>query len=174
MGQGDGNYVIGPGRTVLRFDDRDGQPGGKVSMLSYEMREHFTIKSKTLLWNTTVLTEADTRGTPDACGGVADGALTGASVAWSTPIRGYRTDGTITCDGSLCGMFGAPPPGKSELHIGPGPVDFKPFAFVRDMSTFTMANTFVSKTEMPKQTAYVALSGREMKRACLPARPVCP
>lgn len=174
MGQGDGIYHIGPGKVVLRFEDHDGQPGGKVTMLSYEMREHFTITSKTLLWSTTVITEADTRGTPDACGAVAEGTLTGASLAWSTPLRGYRTDGTITCDGSLCGMFGAPPPGKSELHIGPGPVDFKPFVFAADMNTLTMADTFVSKTDMPKQTAHVALSGREMRRACLPSRPACP
>jgi hypothetical protein len=168
MGRGDGVYAVGPGRVVLRFDDRDGQPGGRVEMLSYEMREHFTIDSRTLFWNARVTTDALTRGTPDACG-VAEGVLQGTALGWTSPVRGYRTDGTITCEGVLCGKFGAPPPGRSELHIGPGPVSFSPFQLARDAKTFTMSETFVAKTDMPKQTAHVALAGREVRRACVPA-----
>jgi hypothetical protein len=168
MGKGDGVYTVGPGSAVLRFDDVDGQPGGGVEMTSYAMQEHFTIESRTLFWGARVATDTHTQGTPDACG-VAAGALHGTTLGWSSPVRGYRTDGTITCEGDLCGKFGAPPAGKSEIHIGPGPIQFSAFQFAHDMKTFTMAETFVAKTEMPKQTAHVTLAGREVRRACVPA-----
>ncbi len=171
MGQGDGVYTIGPGSVVLRFEDRGGRPGGHAWMTSYVMRERFTIKSKTLFWTTTVVTDTRTRGTPEACGIVAEGRLEGTTLAWSTPVRGYRTDGTLACDGSLCGKFGAPPPGQSPFHTGPGPVPFHTFEFAKDGSTFVMTETFVSQTEVPHQTAYVTLAGREVKRTCVSGRP---
>ena len=171
MGKRDGVYPVGPGRVALRFEDRDGQPAGRVTMTVYEMRENFTITTRALFWYATVATDATTRATPGTCGVVAEGTLTGSKVGWSTPLRGYRTDGTITCDGSLCGKFGAPPLGRSELHIGPGPVQLSSFDFARDLKTFTMQNTFVSKTDTPMQTAHVALAGRELRRACVPVTP---
>ena len=171
MGEGDGIYTIGPGRVVLRFEDRDGQPAGAVNMISYAMREHFVIKSKTLFWTTTVTTDTRTRVTPDVCSSAAEGTLTDHTIVWRSAVRGYRTDGTLECDGSLCGKFGAPPPGKTELHIGPGPVAFKPFEFSPDRTTFSMAKAQVSKTEMPKQTGFIAVSGRETKRTCVAAKP---
>ncbi len=172
MGKGDGVYSVGPGHVTLRFDDVDGQPGGHVEMVSYDMQEHFTIESRALFWSAKVVTDTRTQGTPGACG-VAEGAMTGTTLAWTSPLRGYRTDGTITCEGTLCGKFGAPPPGSSELHIGPRPVAFSPFQFARDLHTFTMAETYVAKTEMPKQTAHVALAGREARRACIQAPVAC-
>jgi hypothetical protein len=168
LGQGDGVYPIGPGRAVLRFDDRDGEPAGRVIVASYEIDEHFTVRSKALFWTTTVITDAETRATPDASGGVAEGALAGSTIAWATPFRGYRTDGTLSCEGALCGKFGAPPPGRSKLQIGPLPVEFRPFELASDRKTFTMPYTFVVKTDMPMQTAHVALAGREVRRACVP------
>jgi hypothetical protein len=168
LGKGDGVYQVGPGRVVLGFEDVDGQPGGRVEMVSYAMQEHFVIESRTLFWGARVVTSTQTQGTPNACG-MAAGALHGTTLSWSSPVRGYRTDGTIICEGELCGKFGAPPAGKSEVHIGPGPVQFSSFQFARDMKTFTMGETFVAKTEMPKQTAHVALAGREAQRACVPA-----
>jgi hypothetical protein len=168
MGKGDGVYEVGPGSVELRFDDLDGQPGGRVEMVSYAMSEHFTIDSRALFWNAHVTTDTHTRGTPDA-NGVAAGRMQGATLTWTSPVRGYRTDGTLTCDGSLCGKFGAPPEGRSEIHIGPGPVTFSPFQFSRDLKTFTMGDTFVAKTDMPKQTAHVTLAGREVHRTCVPA-----
>jgi len=170
LGQGDGSYAVGPGRVVLRFEDREGQPGGAATMSAYEMREYFTVKSKTFGFTTTVVTEDHTRATPDASGVAARGRLEGARLEWSTPVAGYRTDGTLTCDGSLCGKFGAPPPGRSELHIGPGPVQFQGFRFAKDLKTFMMPSTFVAKTDTPKQTAHIAVSGRESRRSCVPAR----
>ena len=169
MGEGDGIYPIGPGKVVLRWQNQNGQPGGAVKMVEYKMREYFTIKSKTLFWTTTVVTDTNTAATPNTCSVAAEGALDGArNLRWRTPVRGYRTDGTLSCEGSLCGKFGAPPPGQSPLHIGPNPVMFSPFVFSPDMKTFTMATTHVSKTDMPKQTGEIALSGREVRRACVP------
>ena len=169
MGQGDGIYPIGPGKVVLRYENKGGAPGGNVKMRQYMMREYFTVKSKTLFWSTSVITDTNTAATPNACSVAAEGTLDGArTIRWSTMISGYHTDGTLTCEGSMCGKFGAPPPGQSPLHIGPGPVVFSPFVFSTDMQTFTMATTHVAKTDMPKQSGEIALSGREVSRVCVP------
>ena len=170
FGQGDGVYAVGPGRAVVRFEDRDGQPGGAATLRSYELREHFTVTSKALLWTTTVVTDATTRAGPEQGGVIATGVLRRTTLEWSTPVVGYRTDGTLTCEGQLCGKFGAPPPGRSELHIGPAQVTFGSFELARDLQTFAMASTLVSKTDAPRQTAHLALSGRETSRQCIPAR----
>jgi hypothetical protein len=166
LGQGDGVYAIGPGRAVLRLEDADGRPGGTAAMLSYEMRENFTVTSKLAVFATTIVTDAWSRASPDSSGIAACGRLGGTTLEWNTPVEGYRTDGTLNCEGMLCGKLGAPPPGRSELHIGPHPVRFEAFEFARDLKTFTMASTFVANTEVPRQTAYIALAGRETRRSC--------
>lgn len=173
MGEGDGNYRVGPGNVVLRYENKNGQPLGNVQMLSYAMRERFTVKAKTVFWTTTVLTDTSTAATPDSCGIAAEGAFDAATrtVRWRTPVRGYHTDGTLTCSGSLCGKFGAPPAGRMALHIGPSAVPFGSFVFSPDRNTFTMASTHVAKTSMPKQSAAIALAGREIRRACVPIAP---
>jgi hypothetical protein len=165
MGQGDGVYPIGPGRMVLRFEDRAGQPGGRVKMIAYDVRQAFTVASKTLFWKTTVATNAETLGVFDACG-LPEGVLEAGAVLWKTPIHSFQTDGTLTCDGTFCGKFGAPPPGESPLHVGPNAVLFQPLRFSGDMKTFSMAKTFVARMDAPKQTAHIALAGRETSRSC--------
>jgi len=176
MGAGDGTFVIGPGFTVLRFESPsmgEGVPPAPVKMIAYGMTERFTIHSTALFWKTTVHTNTRTTVTPDACSIVARGAMRGRSLVWSTPVRGYRTDGTLTCEGSMCGKFGAPPPGTSELHHPPRPVQLSSFTFAPDGKTFSMPATFVTKTDSPKQTGYLGLSGREIRRTCV-APPPCP
>jgi hypothetical protein len=165
MGQGDGTYPIGPGSMELRFEDRGGKPGGRVKLVAYDMRQLFTVVAKTLFWKTTVENNARTVGVVNACG-QPEGALEGTTVVWKTPIDGFRTDGTITCDGSFCGKLGAPPPGESPLHIGPSAILFQPLRFSGDMKTFTMAKTFVNHMDAPQQTAHIAISGRETSRSC--------
>jgi len=172
MGEGNGTYTIGPGRVVLRFENRGGAPGGAVQMLAYTMREYFVINSKTLFWTTSVTTDTRTAVTPNTCAVTAEGQLANRTLSWRTPVRGYHTDGTLTCTGSLCGKFGAPPPGQSELHIPPNPVLFGPFELSADAKTFTMIPTQVAKTDMPKQTSFLGLAGREVRRTCVPL-PVC-
>ncbi len=172
LGQGDGIYPVGPGSMTVRFEDVGGKPGGRASIVTYEMHEGFKVTARTLFWATTVTTSTTTRAGPDPCG-ASQGLLTGTSLAWDRPIPDVRSDGTLFCEGSFCGKFGAPPPGQSEIHMAPHPVLFKPFQLSADMKTFTMPSTLVSKTEVPKQTAHLALSGRELQRACAPAPP-CP
>lgn len=164
MGAGDGAYNIGPGSMRLRFSDVGGKPGGKAQMLAYQMRDHFTVETHTLFWTTKVVTRAQTRATPDSSGVVARGALASNTLKWASKVRGYRTDGTLTCEGSLCGKFGAPPAGTSELHVGPNDVQFSSLTFSSDLKRLEMPRTFVSKTKMPKQTAHVMLKGRETAR----------
>jgi len=165
MGVADGVYPIGPGKTVLRFEGRN------VKMLSYTMRESFTVRTKVAFWTTTVKMEAQSTATPNACSIAAEGTLHGRTVHWRTPVSGYRTDGTLTCSGSFCGQFGAPPPGQTPLHIGPAPATFGDFVFAPDFKTFTMASTPGVKTEMPKQTSSVSNSGREVRRTCVSVQP---
>jgi len=167
MGAGNGVYPVGPGKIVLRLDPN----GGRATLRSFEMPERFGIDAKKLFWTTHVDTDATARAIPadpGACGRVAEGALQGRSLAWATKANGFHTDGTLACRGSLCGQFGAPPPGTSSLHIGPSDVQLAPFEFSADGKTFTMASTFVSKTEDPRQTARLALSAREVSRSCAP------
>jgi hypothetical protein len=166
MGKGDGTYPVGPGRVVLRFEDQGGQPGGRATLVSYSLHQHFTIKAKAVFWTTTVVTDAQSRAA-DRGGSAAEGTLSRTTLAWNGPVRGYRTDGSVTCDGSLCGKFGTPRSGESELHIGPNAVQFGSFEFARDMKTFRMPYVFVSKTDDPKQTSRLALTGREVRRTCV-------
>jgi hypothetical protein len=165
MGAGNGTYAVGPGKVVLRFDPR----AGSVKLLAYEMSERFGVEAKKIFWKTRVDTDATARATPTgACGHAAEGAMQGRTLVWSTKIEGLRTDGTLDCKGSMCGKFGAPPPGTSPLHVGPEPVQLQPFEFSADGKTFTMPSAFLSKTESPKQTAHLAISGREVSRSCAP------
>jgi hypothetical protein len=173
MGKGDGVYRIGPGATVLRFESKGGVPGTAVKMLTYRMHEHFVVHSKALFWRSAFTSITDTAVTPNACAVAAEGTLVDHRIRWSTPLLGYRTDGIVTCVGSLCGMGGAPAPGEQTLHLGPGPVWFNPFDFATDMQTFAMQSTQVSRTESPKLTATIALSGRETRRSCVQLQP-CP
>ncbi len=166
MGAGNGVYRVGPGQVVLRFE----RASGRVALLSYEMPERFGIEAKKAFWTTHVDTDAIARAAPaGTCGGAAEGTLRGSSVVWSTRLSGFHTDGTLECIGSLCGQFGAPPAGKSALHIGPSDVGLEPFEFGADGKTFTMASTFVSSSEHPKRTAHLSLSGREVRRSCAEA-----
>jgi len=168
LGAGDGIYDIGPGRLELRFT-RGPSPGGpiRVDLLAYAMRDHFVVDSSVLFIRAQVTTRTETRTTPDARGLVATGILTGKKLAWATPVRGYRVDGTLHCKGGGCGFSGVPPSGTTPLHIAPGPVGFRPFVFGSDeFDTFTMDYSKVAKTEMPRQTAFVSLSGRRMSRQC--------
>jgi len=171
MGAGNGVFAIGPGRAVVRFDDRGGAPGGDAKLLEYRMKDHFTVTASILLASASVTADTVTQTTPNACGVAAEGALAGRSLRWRTPWSGMRSDGTVTCDGALCGKFGGPPSGQSPIHVPPHPVTFKPFEYSEDRKTFTMDYSIVSKQDSPSQTSLVALAGREVKRTCVLARP---
>ncbi len=162
LGAANGVFAVGPGRIVLRFD------GADVRMTKYAMREHVTVAAKSVGFTTTVTSDTSTAATPNACGSVAEGTLEGGVVRWRTPVRGMETNGTMTCSGSFCGKFGAPTRGQSAFHDGPIDIRFSSFSLSPDHKTFTMPLTFMSKTSSPKQSAAMALAGRESKRACVP------
>jgi hypothetical protein len=160
FGAGDGVYDIGPGKITLRiWKASTPDAAARVELSSYEMRDHFVVSSHVLFLRATVANRTDTR----AAGG--RGTLRGRELSWTTPVQDYRADGTIECKGSGCGLPGAPPSGKSQIHIGPGPVRFAPFVFDSpNLDTFRMAFTKVAHTDVPKQTAFVTLAGRKMSR----------
>lgn len=167
-GLGNGSYAIGPGKAVLRFEK-----GNAVKMLAYSMHESLRVERKTIAWKTLVTTTSDSRAAPDACGVVAEGHLAGRRVVWDTPLRAYRTDGTIQCGGAFCGDFGVPARGVTALHVGPAPQKLSDFVFSPDMRTFTMASTKGPTTTSPKQSSAVAVSGTLASRACV-SPPTCP
>ncbi len=173
LGAGDGTYPNGPGKVVLRFDNRGGQPGSNVKVTDYQMNDNFTVVSHALAWEARVTANTISRTTPNACGVSGEGVLSGRSVRWTGPWRGMRSDGSVVCTGALCGKFGAPPVGRSELHLPPHPVSFKPFEYAPDFKTLTMDYSVVSRQSSPSQTSRIAFSGREMHRACVPVR-ACP
>jgi hypothetical protein len=173
LGAGDGLFPNGPGKVVLRFEDRGGQPGGKVKLLDYQMKDNFTVVSHALLFSASVTADSVTRTTPGSCGVAAQGSLDGRNLRWNSVWNGMRTDGSLICSGALCGKFGAPPAGRSPLHVAPHPVSFTPFEYAPDFKTFRAGYAIVSQQSSPSQTSRIALSGREVQRSCVPA-PACP
>jgi hypothetical protein len=161
-GTGDGTYGVGPGRAVLLFYGPDHR---QVQLLGYAMRERFQIEPSSIVGSADIDVDLTTT-TAQGCG-VAQGVLEGNTVRWTSRVRGYRSDGTTTCDGGLCGKFGAPPEGQAPWGLRPQDVTFGGFTFGPDGKTFTMANTFVETSRNPQQTAFVSLSGREVRRVCV-------
>jgi hypothetical protein len=168
MGAGDGDYRVGPGKVVLRFSPgENGDAGPSVRLVSYAMRQNFTVVSKALFWETRILTDVETRTVPDPRQVVAEGVLRGQSIQWKRIVGIFRDDGTLDCDGTFCGKFGAPAPGRSAFHMAPLKTTLAPFEFSPDMKTFAMPYALSSKSEDPAQETYIALGGREVKRVCL-------
>jgi hypothetical protein len=168
MGAGDGVFPVGPGRAVIRFDSVNGAPGGHARLNAYSMRERVSITSKAAFWSATVTTDT----TSKAADGTSDeGTLAGTTLTWGGPMRGYTTDGKMNCGGSLCGKFGAPPAGDSTVHLPARAIPLAPFQYGKDLKTFTMSFVQVSQSDgssSPKQTSFEAISGREVKRTCVP------
>jgi hypothetical protein len=168
MGAADGVYPSGSGTLRLRVEGPPDASSREVRLVSFETRGRIEIAARALFWTTRVVTEARNSVRTEAGSTTARGALHDGVIRWSTPLSGYRSDGTQTCDGSMCGSFGAPASGTSPLHDGPHEVTLSPFVFSRDQRTFTMGYTLVSRT--PSQSSYLALSGRETARRCAGAK----
>lgn len=172
FGAANGRYSLGSGRMRVRFESRSQGTPAHVKLMSYELDNHLTIKASYALWWTRVETRSRTLAA-DTCDGAAQGEMKGGDVVWSTPVAGYHSDGSMECEGNACGKYGAPPPGSSALHEAFADVVFKPFHFAPDGKTFTMEFSKVSHSDYPKQTNFVALSGRETKRVCMSKVPAC-
>jgi hypothetical protein len=168
FGAANGVYPLGAGKMRVRFES--GPEGVHAKLLSYQLDNHLTIKASVAFWWTKVETRSRTLAA-DAGGVAARGELKGSDVVWSTPVAGYHSDGSIDCEGNVCGKYGAPPPGESELHEASEDVVFQPFHFAADGKTFTMGFSRVSHSDSPKQTTFVGLSGRETRRVCVSNAP---
>jgi hypothetical protein len=164
LGAANGVYSLGSGKMTLRIAKQAGP--STVRLMSYELMNRLTIEAKVAMLSTRVVTLAHTSVAHDACNGSAQGTLHDGTVTWNTKVAGYHSDGTMECTGSMCGGFGAPPRGISPFHDAPPAIYFSPFTFSSDGSTFTMPYTFASKSDSPRQTTYLALSGRRVKQFC--------
>ena len=172
FGAANGVYPLGNGKVRIRFEN--GAPGTapQAKLMSYDFDSHFTVKASFALWSTKVVTDSHTT-VANSCDGAAHGTVDHGDVVWNTAVGGYRSDGTLDCDGNVCGNFGAPPHGSSPLHEAPTNVPFKPFHFSADGRTFSMPYTQVSHSDSPKQTTYLSIAGRETKRSCVTAEIAC-
>ncbi len=176
FGAANGTFNIGPGRLKLRFNDKNGKPAldGKVAVVSYTMHAHVPVTTSVLGIKTTVTTDTHTSVGKDHCGRVARGLFKGSHLVWTSPFRRYRTDGTITCSGALCGRFGAPPRGTSEFHIPPRPVRMMSLAFKpNNPKHFTSSFHLMDKTKSPPSENYMRLVGSAISQTCVKKKPVC-
>ncbi len=164
MGAADGIYPSGSGTLRLRFDGPPEGPGANARLTAYTVQGRTQIVTRALMFSTRVVTDARYSARTAGPDGAAHGSLRDGVLRWATKLAGYRVDGTMTCDGSFCGSFGAPPRGTSPLHDGPMDVDFQPFVFSKDRHTFTMARSLVSRGA--GQTSFLLLAGRETARSC--------
>lgn len=166
-GAGNGTFAVGPGTLVLRVDTRASQ----ATLRRFDLREHFASHPSAVIWSATVTTDAAVRMTAlDSSEGLAVGTLsTDGVLRWSSPLRNYRSEGALTCDGSLCGKFGAPPRGRNALHEVTRAVALQPLRFDRDGGTFQMDFALVSASEAPRQRTYLALAGRRTTQTCIQA-----
>jgi len=172
FGAANGKYRLGTGSMTLRIEEQTGHEA--VKLMSYELANHFTVDAKVAMFSTKVVTVSHTSTAVNPCSGSAQGTLHDGVLTWTSKVAGYHSDGTMECSGSMCGSSGAPPTGTSPLHDSPDALVFSPFTFSADGTTFTMPYTLVSKSDSPKQTSYLALAGRRIRRTCpAPAAAVC-
>lgn len=162
LGAGDGIHPVGPGTLTLRLYTRS----SRAQLIAFDLRVHFAVNPSAIAWNATVVTDAAVRVTPDASGVVASGWLLDGVLRWTGPVRGYRTEGVLICDGTLCGKFGAPPPGRSNLQSPPVPVRFQALRFDGGSETFQMPYALVSESDSPPQRTYLAIAGRRTLKRC--------
>ena len=163
FGAGNGEHVIGPGKIVLRFEN------GNVTVASYELTTRFTVDAHILGIGTTVVTDTTTRAVPTRNAVIGRGVLDANRVIrWRGSWNGLQTDGTLDCRGT-CGSFGAPPHGKSEMHMGRHAIAFKPFTLSPNRQTLHMDYAVVHKTS--SDTASLVLTGRETRRTCIARAP---
>jgi hypothetical protein len=177
MGAGDGTHRVGPGTLVLRFEDGDANQPPQVQLRGFELHEHFSVEPKSAFWSATIVTDSLTQATADGDGIVARGALATSAQAptlqWTDLVRGYRSDGSLTCTGSLCGNFGAPAAGRTATHMAPHPVKFEPLRFGASGLTFDMVGyAVVAQDASPRQKTLLLLSGRAASWVCVRPRGV--
>lgn len=169
FGRGDSTEDIGPGSLRLRFPDADGALGtGEVTLLEYRMEMEFTVAD--------VATDITVEAGPDECG-VATGDYDGDRIAWTSPIRGYHSFGSVTCNaGEVVCAFADLPDGEPDPRDGTTDQDLMPFAFTSSTSTVPPNGFVMDWVEIPNDDAgdtFLRFVGREITRTCVRA-PSCP
>ena len=164
FGAADGVYPLGSGTMRLRVEEGTGPR--TVKLMSYELVSRLTVEARIPIFSTTVVTESRATAGLDSHDGVADGTLQGGKLTWATAIAGYHSEGTIACSGLMCGTFGAPPRGRSPIPDPPASMQFDTFTFSPDGTTFTMPYMLVSRSTSPRQSTFMAMSGRRVRHAC--------
>ncbi len=172
MGIGDTNQNVGPGTATIRFENIDGNPGGKAYLLEFEIRTDFTVPPATTNLVATMGHGYET----GPCGSSAVGNVEGDDLIWSDfdgtatgttdppNMHGFFVDGTITCDGDLCGSFGAPPQGTTPQSGGPFDLRSEPWKLSADASTFFMP-LFISQQDL-NSTTRLQVYGVEIAKEC--------
>jgi hypothetical protein len=168
MGAGDGTYPVGPGRLVLRFERQGSQRN--AYLVAYELAQRFVVSPQAVFWKGSVTTDVVTRGSATTGAAIAYGVLEANVIRWNGPTRTLRSDGTVACSGSLCGKFGAPASGQSEVHMSLTVARLEPFTLSADRATYTMPYALMSKTAAPRQDSRVTIAGRALRRVCVAGR----
>ncbi len=170
FGRGDGTNQVGPGMLRLGFPDDGGELGnGPVTLREYSLELDFTIAD--------VHTDITMEVAPDECG-AADGTFDGATIAWSTPVHGYHSHGTVTCNaGEVVCAFAGLPNGTPDPRDATTDQALMPFIFTSSTSTVIPPNGFIMRyVEIPNDDAgdtFLRFTGRETNRICVRG-PDCP
>ncbi len=166
FGVGDATEDVGPGHLRLAFPDDGGDLGrGAVAMREYTLKLDFTVSD--------VHTDITMESGPVECG-VAGGTFDGRAIAWSTPIAGYHSHGSVTCNASeiVCG-FANLPVGTPDPRDDTRDQDLMPFIFTSSTSTVIPPNGFIMDyVEIPNDDAgdtFLRFTGRESSRICVRA-----
>lgn len=131
VNQPDLDQAVGPGRMTIRFEDVDGNPGGRAVIESYELDYVFATSFSGLGTNATITTDVDTVGVVQAgaCG-LGAGSLTGSTLNWDGPMRNVDSEGSVVndCSGFLCGTIDNSIPNGGVID-SVGPQGLRPFLF---------------------------------------------
>jgi hypothetical protein len=173
MSMGDANKNIGPGTATVRFQNVNGKPGGKAYLLKLELKQDFTVSPAT----TNLVATTGHGYTKGPCSSSAVGNVQSDTLTWSDfagtaqggtgdkpNVHGYFTDGTITCDGALCGSFGAPPQGTTPRQGGPFDIRVAPWKLAADASSFFMPSS-ITQQDL-NSTTHIQVYGVESGREC--------
>lgn len=140
----DADPNMGPGSITLRFPDDGGAPGeGPVSIVEYSLVQNFVTGVPNVA---SVTTDLATTAGPEDCG-VTQGTLSGTTLAFSpAEMNPYCRDGSVSCQGGLCGTSGSPPANDPFVFANDcsEPFPLNDFEFTNGVADFTMAGVVVS------------------------------
>jgi hypothetical protein len=171
-GAGDGTYAIGPGTVRMRYADHKGEPApGEAALLDLQLTTKFVVNTTAVGFKMRITTDGNVGFTPDECGVVARGTLEDDKVTWTERARGYRSTGTLHCAGVLCGKFGSPPGGRSQMSRPVHPVKLRPVQLHDGVTRLSLPFFEVERQAKPSQTVLMRVEARETGRRCVVTPP---